>query len=324
MEETVIDEIDLDLIAALQIAPRASFDVLARVLDSSARTVARRYARLVDEGAMRVICEIEWSLLAEGLPATVWIGTDPGRAPEVARALAARADTPFVSLASGAADVFCMLHGPTRADTTRALTTELPAVPGIRTLRTEWMLRRLTSTSAWRLPRLASDQIAALAGQNTVQRAAHPRDTPLTGLERDTVAALRHDARMPFSALARTLDITESRARRTVAALLESGLLRPRVEIDPRDIGYAVEVVLSIGCRPGAVQRLAVSLADHPATRFLALTAAASVFTYGGVFRDEEHLADFLTGGFEGSEEATSLECSLQIEVLKRYWTARP
>lgn len=320
----MIDDIDLDLIAALQTAPRASFDVLARVLDSSSRTVARRYARLVDEGLMRVICEIEWSLLAEGLPATVWIATDPGRAPEVARALAARADTPFVSLASGVADVFCMVHGPTRADTTRALTTALPAMPGVRTLRTEWMLRRLTSTSAWRLPRLTSDQITALTGQNTVQSVAHPRDTPLSGLEHDTVAALRHDARMPFSTLARTLDITESRARRTVAALLASGLLRPRVEVDPRDIGYAVEVVLSVGCRPGAVQRLAASLADHPATRFLALTAAASLFTYVGVFRDEEHLADFLTGGFEGSEEVTSLECSLQLEVFKRYWTARP
>ncbi|MFE3548670.1 Lrp/AsnC family transcriptional regulator [Streptomyces kronopolitis] len=324
MEDPVIDDFDLDLIAALQTAPRASFDVLARVLDSSARTVARRYARLVDAGTMRVICETEWSLLAEGLPATVWIGTEPGRAPEVARALAARADTPFVSLASGAADIFCMLHGPTRADTTRALTTELPALPGVRTLRTEWMLRRLTSTSAWRLPRLTSAQITALAGQNTGVPAVHPRHTPLSGLERDTAAALRNDARMPFSTLARTLGITESRARRTVAALLESGLLRPRVEVDPRDLGYAVEAVLSIGCRPGAVQRLAASLAGHPTTRFLALTAAASLFTHVGLFRDEEHLADFLTGGFEGSDDITSLECSLQLEVLKRYWTPRP
>ncbi|MFI9082014.1 Lrp/AsnC family transcriptional regulator [Streptomyces sioyaensis] len=301
-----------------------STQVCTHDLSSPARTVAR-YARLVDAGAMRVICEIEWSLMAEGLPATVWIGTEPGRAPEVAQALAARADTPFVSLASGAADVFCMLHGATRADTARALTTELPAVPGIRTLRTEWILRRLTSTAAWRLPRLTSGQIAALTGQHVSRpAAAHSRDTPLSGLERDTVAVLRNDARMPFSTLARTLGITESRARRTVAALLESGLLRPRVEVDPRDVGYAVEAVLSIGCRPGAVKRLAASLADHPATRFLALTAAASVFTYGGVYRDEEHLADFLTGGFEGSEEVTSLECSLQLEVLKRYWTARP
>ncbi|GES27666.1 hypothetical protein AB0G60_18810 [Streptomyces angustmyceticus] len=47
------------------------------------------------------------------------------------------------------------------------------------------------------------------------------------------------------------------------------------------------------------------------------------MFTYGGVFRDEEHLADSLTGGFAGSEEVTSLECSLQLEVFKRYWTAR-
>lgn len=81
-------------------------------------------------------------------------------------------------------------------------------------------------------------------------------NTPLSGLERDTVAVLRNDARMPFSTLART--------------------------------------------------------------------AAASLLTYAGVFRDEEHLADFLTGGFEGSEEVTSLECSFQVEVFKRYWTARP
>ncbi|WP_407288811.1 Lrp/AsnC family transcriptional regulator [Streptomyces sp. BP-8] len=183
---------------------------------------------------------------------------------------------------------------------------------------------RTTSAAAWRLPRLTPDQIAALAGQETTPSAARPSGTPLSGLERDTVAVLRDDARTPFSTIARTLGITESRARRTVAALLRSGLLRPRVEVDPRDLGYAVEAVLGIGCRPGAVKRLAASLADHPATRFLALTAAASVFTHGGVFRDEEHLADFLTGGFEGSEEVTSLECSLQLEVLKRYWTTRP
>ncbi|MEJ8652096.1 hypothetical protein WKI65_29420 [Streptomyces sp. MS1.AVA.3] len=39
--------------------------------------------------------------------------------------------------------------------------------------------------------------------------------------------------------------------------------------------------------------------------------------------RDEEHLADFLTGGFEGSEEVTFLECSLPMTVFKRYWAAR-
>ncbi|MFJ9469858.1 hypothetical protein [Streptomyces caniferus] len=72
------------------------------------------------------------------------------------------------------------------------------------------------------------------------------------------------------------------------------------------------------------MKRLAASLAGHPATRFLALTAAASLLTYAGLLRDEEHLADFLTGGFEGSEEVASLEWSLQVEVFKRYSTARP
>jgi len=319
-DDGVLDDIDLDLVAALQHAPRAPFDVLARVLDSSARTVGRRYGRMLDDGLLRVICEVDWSLLAEGPPAHVWIGAAPGRAREVAEALARREDTTHVALASGRGDVYAVVHGMTRVATARALIDEIPAVPGIRSVRTEWALRRLTSSAAWRLRRLTRDQEVALAGHAGV--VDQEPGAELGPLEREVAAVLRDDARAPYSDVARVLDISESRARRTATAMFGSGLLRPRVEIEPGWLGYRVEVVLGISCPPAATTRLGAAIAAHPATRFLALTAASSTFVYDGVFRAEDDLADFVSGGFADSDAVTAVECTLQLEVLKRYWRA--
>ncbi|WP_051165730.1 Lrp/AsnC family transcriptional regulator [Amycolatopsis orientalis] len=319
-DDGVLDDIDLDLVAALQHAPRAPFDVLARVLDSSARTVGRRYGRMLDDGLLRVICEVDWSLLAEGPPAHVWLGTEPGRSRAVAEALVRRDDTTHVALASGRGEVYAVVHGMTRGATARALLDAIPAVPGIRSMRTESALRRLTSSAAWRLRRLTREQEEALAMHAGV--AAEESGGELGPLEREVAAVLRDDARTSYSDVARALDISESRARRVATSMFGSGLLRPRVEIEPGKLGYQVEAVLGISCPPAATARLGAAIAAHPATRFLALTAAASTFVFDGVFRGEEDLAEFVSGGFPGSDEVTAVECTLQLEVLKRYWRA--
>ncbi|NSC19934.1 Lrp/AsnC family transcriptional regulator [Streptomyces albus subsp. chlorinus] len=316
-DEGKLDDADLDLIAALQHAPRAPFDLLARVLGSSARTVGRRYSRLLNDGLLRVICEVDWSLLAEGPPVHMWIGTKPGRTRDVAARLADRADTTHVGITSGRADVYAVLHGMTRASTSRALVDEIPGIPGVRGTRTHWSLRRLASSAAWRLPRLTADQKAALTAHTVPEESNGPHLGPL---EREVAAVLRDNARAPYSDLARALDVSESRARRTATAMFDSGLLRPRVEIEPRHLGYQVEAVLEISCPPSATTRLSTAIAAHPATRFLALIGASSTFVCDGVFRDEQDLADFISGGSAACEDVTAVECTLQLEVLKRYW----
>ncbi|TVT56610.1 Lrp/AsnC family transcriptional regulator [Amycolatopsis rhizosphaerae] len=319
-DESTLDEVDLDLVAALQHAPRAPFDVFARALGVSSRTVTRRYARLVDGGLLRVICEVDWSLLAESVPVNVWIRTEPGAAREVAHSLTERPDTTYVGVCSGRADVFCVLHGMTRAATAQAILTELPRIPGVRALRTEWVLRRLASSAAWRLPRLTGEQIEALAEYTITVEGDRKHD--FDPLERELATLLRDDARLPYSEIARKLDISESRARRTATALFASGMLRPRAEIEPRHLGYHTEAVLGISCRPHAVRELAGALLSHPATRFLGLTGSSAMLTFDGVFRDEEELADFLTGEIGTHEAVTGIDCSLLLEIAKRYWTA--
>lgn len=106
--------------------------------------------------------------------------------------------------------------------------------------------------------------------------------------------------------------------------MFASGLLRPRVEVEPQRLGYDVEVVLSIRCPPHAVGQLTSVLVDHPATRFLALTGGEAIITYGGVFRDEQQLGLFLVDDLGEIRDVAAVECSVQLDVLKRYWAVRP
>lgn len=323
LADGVLDDLDLDVIAALQHAPRASFDTLARAVDASARTVIRRYRRLVGDGLLRVICEVDWSVFAESVPVNLWVRAAPGRMHEVAAALVERDDTTYVTFCSGRADVFCMLHPLTRRATADALVTDLPRLDAIAAVEHEWVLRRLRSTADWRIPRLDADAVQALVPQRE-HRAVDDRPPELGNVERTLIDLLRYDARLPLADLARALDVPESRARRLATHLFDSGLLRPRVEIEPALLGYPVEAVLSLRCPPAAIPGLLDRLGAHPSTRFLGLTAGTATVTCVAVFRGEWELADLLIGPLVAAEETATVECSLQLEVLKRYWTPRP
>ncbi len=97
LESVVLDELDRQLVRALQIDPRAPFSRIADVLGVSEQTVARRYRRLRADGYLRVLGLV--SLRAAG--ATEWlvrIGCRPGGARRLADALARREERVRVRL----------------------------------------------------------------------------------------------------------------------------------------------------------------------------------------------------------------------------------
>src|ERR1700761_6179379 len=95
------------ILHALQIAPRGAFARIAEVLEVSEQTVARRYQRMRTQGLVRVLARA----VPYRLPGvTTWalrIGCRPGTAGGIADALARRADTSWVSVAAGGAQVVC-------------------------------------------------------------------------------------------------------------------------------------------------------------------------------------------------------------------------
>jgi DNA-binding Lrp family transcriptional regulator len=324
-ETPPLDDADLDLVAALQVAPRAPLSTLADVLGSSASTVARRLARLADERLLRVIGQVEWPMLAEGNPMHIWVATVPGQAQQVARSLAELPEVPFVATTTGRTDVYCSLHATRRAGARELLMNRIPSVPGVRSAHTELVLRASAKSDSWRLRRLGDDQLRAL------REVADPLDESATvatvadlgAEELRAVELLRLDGRASAAEVARALGVSRSTAYRLTQSLLRRGLVRPRVEIEPALLGYALEVVVELHAAPGAIQQVADALARHPSARYVSIVAGTSSVIHHGVFRDEEGLAVFLTGDLAALPGITACEVSVVLDVLRRYWIGR-
>ena len=107
--ESDYDELDRQLVHALQINGRAPFSAIAEVLGVSDRTIARRYARLRSVGGLRVLGGID----STALGAVLWllrVRCAPTAAVAVAEALARRPDTSWVSLTSGGTEITCTVR----------------------------------------------------------------------------------------------------------------------------------------------------------------------------------------------------------------------
>ncbi|MGC7094447.1 Lrp/AsnC family transcriptional regulator [Amycolatopsis lurida] len=319
----MLNEADLDLVAALQVAPRASAAVLAEALDMSASTVGRRLARLAEQRILRVIGQVEWSARAEGNPRHVWVTTQPGAAGRVAHALAQLPEAQLVAETSGRSDVYLAAHLRDRAQARELLTERIPGVPGVAGTHSELVLRALTRADSWRLHRLSEAQVDHLA------RAEEPVGTAsTTGLkvsedERRVLGLLQLDGRITAAEAGRVLGLSQSTTYRLIQSILRRGIVRPRVEVEPALLGYGLEAVIALTISPGAIQPVAEELARHPSARYVSIVAGTTSVIHQGVFRNEDEMADFLTRDLAPLPGISALQVSVVLRMLRRYWIHR-
>jgi DNA-binding Lrp family transcriptional regulator len=315
-----LDADDLDLVAALQVAPRAPLAQLAEVLGWSSSTVSRRLARLESERLLRVIGQVDWTLSGHGNPWHVWVDAGPGQAGEVARRLGELPESQFVATTAGRTDIYCAVQAARPDGAHELLSLRIPAMPGVRSAHSELVLRGVSKADSWRLPRLTDEQVRTLSDDDDEPR---PPAIELGEDERRTLELLRGNGRISTAQVARELGVGQSTAYRMVQSLLRRGLVRPRVEIEPRLLGYTLEAVVALTVAPGSVDAVAVALARHRSARYVSIVAGTSSVVHHGVFRDEDGLAEFLTGDLAGLPDVSSFDVSVVLDVRKRYWLDR-
>ncbi|MHA6615998.1 Lrp/AsnC family transcriptional regulator [Pseudonocardia sp. DLS-67] len=312
---------DLDLVAALQIAPRAGVRVLADVLGVSTGTISRRMGRLREQHAMRVVGQVPWWIAGDATPHHIWISTLPGRTGPVAEAVAELDEAQFVAATTGRADVYGILHPSRRVDATALLISTLPSIPGVERTHSEVGLRRYRSGSSWRLIRLGADQEDALGEHRHGPPPAGP--SRLTAEEGGIARVLQRNGRASTAEIARELGMSASTAYRLTQSLLDRGLVQPRVEIEPAVLGHPLEAVISLATSAGSMEEIATALSAHPSARYVTTVAGTSSVIHHGLFRHEDDLADFLTRDLGRHSGVTRFEISVVLRVLMRYWTPR-
>ncbi|HEV2252261.1 MAG TPA: Lrp/AsnC family transcriptional regulator [Streptosporangiaceae bacterium] len=322
MEVTTLDAIDRQIIHILTIEPRASFRTIAGVIGTSDQTAARRYRRLEEAAGLRVLGVPDGSRLGW----TDWflrLQTTPGGADSIAEALARRPDTRWVHLASGGTEIICTLQARTEEQRDALFLHGLPGSRRVVQISAHSILHNFAPGPWHQATRaLSAAQLALLTRGDDPPKppdhggAARPPVPPWE--DEPLLKELARDGRATSAALAAAIHWHESTVRRRIDELRQSGLLFFEVDIDSRVLGLNAHAILWLSIEPARLSEAGTALAGHPEIPFAAATTGLTNLVASAVFRDTEHLYEYLTGELARLPGMRSVETAPVIRTLKR------
>ncbi|MGW6738711.1 Lrp/AsnC family transcriptional regulator [Streptomyces sp. NPDC055013] len=321
MESDIFDELDLQLLDALEVNARASFARLGEVLGVSDQTVARRYRRLCAEGGLRVVAVRDAVRLGQD-QWTLRLRCVPDSAQAIADALAKRPDTSWIGIASGGTEVIFGTRPRSPGDRDDLLLGKLPRTPRVLEIRAHQLLHRFYGgPTGWlsKFRMLTDDQKAALRNGPVAAGPARidPEDEPL-------VAVLERDGRAGHPELQRATGRSESAVKRRLTALLASGAVYVDVEYNSETIGFPVGAVLWITTTPAALTAVGDALATHDEIAHAAATAGPCSIVATAVVRNTADLYAYLSGPLGRLEGVQHVESSVFLRRVKQLTYQRP
>jgi len=127
-----LDELDDKLIALLQANGRASNIELAKEVGVSEGTIRRRFRNLIKGEVIRVVAIPDPAKLGRGTTALIGLQVDPAEVDPVAAALANVAEVQYVSVTTGAFDVFLWVALGSPEELSSFLRLQVGSIPGVR------------------------------------------------------------------------------------------------------------------------------------------------------------------------------------------------
>ena len=290
-ESITMDETDRQIVHALQIVPRAPWNLVGSAVGIDRATAARRWQRLHDAGAAWISC---YPLQAGGDSFLVELTCEPGTSVEVAATLARDCNVASVNVKAGGHDVLVEAGTANPRDSARYTLGRLGRVPGIRSIRVLPVAMAYSEGSRWRLRALDRETEARLAA--TVPEPADPAvpGPPLSGGDWELVHCLAGNPRMALSEIGERLGVSPSTARRRLGAIAD-GRIRLRCELARTQSGWPVYGTFFASCPAGQLDATARALAKIPEVRAVASLIGPFNLYLALWLRSVAHIQEFET-----------------------------
>lgn len=307
----LLDAMERQIVAALQLDPRCPWSKVAAVLGEAERTVARRGVQLLESGAVAVV-----GVRPKPAAVLVEMRCTPGTVRVAARALAQRSDTTFVYTTTGTGDCVAEIL-TTPGQIGDVLSDELPSTIGLRDSTSYPVLRYFRTIRGWRPEILPADRVEAFLSGGLPDSGGLEESQALSRQDNELVEALCADGRMSFEALGRRVGVSEATARRRSEWLLANHQVQLRAVVEPAAFGLSVEALLWIRASPQHVDRLGEGLAELPMVRYAAAIAGDYQIIADVTVRDMSSLYRFINNS-DWAQYAAAVDVSILLEARKR------
>lgn len=265
-----MDEVDRSLVHALQIHPRAPWNLLGEVLELDPVTVARRWQRLERAGLAWVTAYPRATDAHVAVTAIVEVDAAPGASPRVADAVGRFPWAMNVKETAGGRDLVVNVQARNVRELWQHITTGLSAVEGVAAARTHLVTGQTLDGSSWRLRSLDASQRARLE-----QAAAMPVASPRTAwdeLDAEMVMLLNTDGRVSIRDLAAATGLTVSTAGRRLRQLLAARVTL-RCDVARSLSGWPLAAVYFASAPAEKLREIVTALASVPEVRSCAIAS---------------------------------------------------
>jgi DNA-binding Lrp family transcriptional regulator len=143
------------------------------------------------------------------------------------------------------------------------------------------------------------------------------KDRLVDALDRHIAAALQLDGRATWREVARVIGASESTVARRGRQLLESGAVRVTGQPDPARAGVGYPVLVQLNCEPGAIKRVAATLAARPDVRFLAIVTSTFDIVLELIVPSRSRLARLLVDELSAIEGITRTTTDAVMRTFK-------
>jgi DNA-binding Lrp family transcriptional regulator len=148
--------------------------------------------------------------------------------------------------------------------------------------------------------------------------APNPVQKPLDAVDREILAELVRDGRLPNNVLAERLGVAPSTCLLRTQNLVRRGVIRGfRADVDHAKVGAGLQAMVSVRVRPGArggLMELGRRLAHEPGVLNVYFVAGAFDFLVHVAASDTEGLRNFVTQNLSSRPETESTQTSLVFE----------
>ena len=263
---TALDETDLRLLHALQVEPRASWSELAPIVGADPATLARRWARIDEQG-------LAW-VTGHGVRqvALLEIECDLSLLEQVAAELQHERQVIVLDFASGERDLLALYMGRDLAEISAFATRHLGAISGVRRVRTHIANDILIEGSRWRLRALSAAEVARIRPPKPPrERAARRVDDDLReAIERE----LWRDGRASIAEIAARTGFAAQRVSDAIATLRLRGELQLRTDVARGASGWPVYTWYFVEAPARTIEAARTAIAAVPEVR-VAFTASS-------------------------------------------------
>lgn len=146
----------------------------------------------------------------------------------------------------------------------------------------------------------------------------------LDQVDLEIISYLQTDGRMPFTDIARAIDVSEGTIRNRVTRLMDKRILQIVGMVDPYQLGYDAPAVISISVQPPLLNQIAKTIARFSEVSYLIMVSGDYDLLVEVMCKDRDHLASFLNNKLLKVPGIINTQTSMVLHTYKMSYGALP